>query len=108
MGTDNEISRLYDEQQQQKQQQQQQRSSDAGYDSTSGIDLEGADSFGEILAASQPRQPDGIIRKYEEHEDSVYCVEWSSVDPWIFASLSYDGRLVINHVPNATKFGILL
>ncbi|XP_063982671.1 EARP-interacting protein homolog [Diachasmimorpha longicaudata] len=51
---------------------------------------------------------DGVIGKYEEHEDSVYAVEWSSADPWTFASLSYDGRLVINKVPRKYKYKILL
>ena len=51
---------------------------------------------------------DGVISTYEEHEDSVYTVDWSSADPWVFASLSYDGRLVINRVPRAEKYKILL
>ncbi|XP_011296692.1 protein TSSC1 [Fopius arisanus] len=51
---------------------------------------------------------DGVIGKYEEHEDSVYAAEWSSADPWTFASLSYDGRLVINKVPRKYKYKILL
>lgn len=51
---------------------------------------------------------DSIISTYEEHEDSVYAAEWSSADPWLFASLSYDGRLVINRVPRALKYRILL
>ena len=50
---------------------------------------------------------DAVIKEFEEHEDSVYAVEWSGVDPWVFASLSYDGRLVINHVPSKEKFRIL-
>ncbi|KAF2353818.1 WD40 repeat [Trinorchestia longiramus] len=48
--------------------------------------------------------PEGIIQTYEEHEDSVYAVEWSAGDFWTFASLSYDGRLVINRVPRAVKY----
>ncbi|KAJ8306607.1 hypothetical protein KUTeg_017152 [Tegillarca granosa] len=51
---------------------------------------------------------DGVIATYEEHEDSVYAVDWSTADPWVFASLSYDGRLVINRVPRAEKYKILL
>lgn len=51
---------------------------------------------------------DSVIATYEEHEDSVYAVEWSAADPWLFASLSYDGRLVINRVPRALKYHILL
>lgn len=57
--------------------------------------------------SKEPLQ-DSVIATYEEHEDSVYAVEWSSADPWLFASLSYDGRLVINRVPRALKYHILL
>lgn len=57
---------------------------------------------------SQEPPQDSVIATYEEHEDSVYAVEWSSADPWLFASLSYDGRLVINRVPRALKYHILL
>lgn len=58
----------------------------------------------------RPAEPpaDGVIATYEEHEDSVYAVAWSTADPWVFASLSYDGRLVINRVPRAEKYKILL
>lgn len=52
--------------------------------------------------------PDRCVKVYEEHEDSVYAVEWAAGDPWIFASLSYDGRLVINRVPKEEKYNILL
>ncbi|KAK6304264.1 hypothetical protein J4Q44_G00248500 [Coregonus suidteri] len=55
--------------------------------------------------SKEPLQ-DSIISTFEEHEDSVYAVEWSSADPWLFASLSYDGRLVINRVPRALKYHI--
>lgn len=54
------------------------------------------------------RLEDGVLATYNEHEDSVYSVEWSSADPWTFASLSYDGRLVISKVPRAEKYSILL
>ena len=50
---------------------------------------------------------DGMISVWMEHEDSVYTAEWSSADPWTFASLSYDGRLVIGQVPPSVKFSIL-
>ncbi|XP_054734853.1 EARP-interacting protein homolog [Anastrepha obliqua] len=51
--------------------------------------------------------PDGLLQTFDQHEDSVYCVEWSNVDPWIFASLSYDGRLLISKVPNQYKYQII-
>ena len=50
---------------------------------------------------------DGVIQVWADHEDSVYTAEWSTADPWIFCSLSYDGRLVIGNVPRAVKFRIL-
>ena len=54
------------------------------------------------------RLEEGVLAKYEEHEDAVYVVEWSSYDPWTFASLSYDGRLVVSRVPKSQKYKILL
>ncbi|TPP57736.1 Protein TSSC1 [Fasciola gigantica] len=51
---------------------------------------------------------DGLIARLEQHEDSVYAVDWSPVDPWYFASVSYDGNLLINQVPEPVKMHILL
>uniref|UniRef100_A0A8D9F929 Protein TSSC1 n=2 Tax=Cacopsylla melanoneura TaxID=428564 RepID=A0A8D9F929_9HEMI len=50
---------------------------------------------------------DRVIARFDQHEESVYCVEWSGADPWTLASLSYDGRLLINRVPKAEKYKIL-
>uniref|UniRef100_A0A8C7SN77 EARP complex and GARP complex interacting protein 1 n=1 Tax=Oncorhynchus mykiss TaxID=8022 RepID=A0A8C7SN77_ONCMY len=70
-------------------------------------DLSDGEDNNQYDKSKEPLQ-DSIISTYEEHEDSVYAVEWSSADPWLFASLSYDGRLVINRVPRALKYHILL
>lgn len=51
---------------------------------------------------------DGLVKAYEEHEQSVFATAWSAADAWIFASLSLDGKAVINHVPPAEKYKILL
>ncbi|CAL8102835.1 unnamed protein product [Calicophoron daubneyi] len=51
---------------------------------------------------------DGLIARLEQHEESVYAAEWSPVDPWYFASVSYDGNLLINQVPEPVKLNILL
>ncbi|KAJ3023751.1 Protein tssc1 [Thoreauomyces humboldtii] len=51
---------------------------------------------------------DGLVSVSDQHEDSVYAAEWSPVDPWIFGSLSYDGRLAINIVPRDHKYKIIL
>ena len=55
---------------------------------------------------SKPRN--GLVRSYDQHDDSVYAVAWSAGDPWIFASLSYDGQVVINTVPQDQKYKIIL
>ncbi|KAI8609072.1 WD40-repeat-containing domain protein [Chytriomyces sp. MP71] len=51
---------------------------------------------------------DELIATYREFEDSVYSVAWSTADPWIFASLSFDGRVNINIVPQEVKYSIIL
>lgn len=50
--------------------------------------------------------PDEVLNIYEDHDDSVYVAEWVS-DPWIFVSLGFESRLVLNKVPKAEKFNIL-
>lgn len=54
------------------------------------------------------REGDKLIQTYTEHEDSVYSVAWSSSEAWVFASLSFDGRVAISHVSPAEKYKILL
>ena len=51
---------------------------------------------------------DRLLCVFDEHEESVYVTEWASNDPWLLASLSYDGRLILNRVPKNDKFQILL
>lgn len=55
-----------------------------------------------------PLLEDGVLQSYEQHEDSVYCAEWSAAEPWTFASLSYDARLVLSRVPKHFKYKLLL
>uniref|UniRef100_A0A182UJ44 EIPR1-like beta-propeller domain-containing protein n=1 Tax=Anopheles melas TaxID=34690 RepID=A0A182UJ44_9DIPT len=65
---------------------------------------------GEQGAGTEPREhlADGLLQTFDQHEDSVYGVEWSTADPWMFASLSYDGRMIISKVPKQYKYQILL
>ena len=62
--------------------------------------------------AEEPENPDGeadgLVKAFEDHDTSVFAVAWSAADAWIFASLSLDGKTVINHVPPAEKYKILL
>ncbi|KAJ2158155.1 Protein tssc1 [Coemansia sp. RSA 552] len=53
-------------------------------------------------------QTDGLVARFDDHETSVYSAQWSAKDPWVFASLSFDGRVVINSVPQEERFKILL
>eukprot|EP01117_Protostelium_nocturnum_P015024 TRINITY_DN5783_c0_g1_i1.p1 TRINITY_DN5783_c0_g1~~TRINITY_DN5783_c0_g1_i1.p1 ORF type:complete len:365 (+),score=76.13 TRINITY_DN5783_c0_g1_i1:302-1396(+) len=51
--------------------------------------------------ATMKSREDRMIQRYDNvHDDSVYSITWG-MSPWIFASLSYDGRLVINQVPKS-------
>ncbi|CAI9758036.1 unnamed protein product [Fraxinus pennsylvanica] len=45
------------------------------------------------LVESPTRRVDALLHSYTDYEDSVYDLAWSSREPWIFASLSYDGRI---------------
>lgn len=54
------------------------------------------------------RPVDGLVKSFDDHEYAVYSVAWSNLDPWIFASLSYDGRVVVNQVPKEHKYKIIL
>lgn len=57
--------------------------------------------------SKQSNLADAVVATYEEHEDSVYAAEWAANDHWKFASLSYDGRVVISSVPKKEKFSLL-
>ncbi|EAT41635.1 AAEL006724-PA [Aedes aegypti] len=73
----------------------------------SSVSSETLESGGDNLSDKE-QLADGLLQMFDQHEDSVYCVEWSTADPWVFASLSYDGRLVISKVPKQYKYQILL
>ncbi|KAL0351633.1 UNVERIFIED_CONTAM: WD repeat-containing protein DWA2 [Sesamum calycinum] len=51
------------------------------------------DSASDSLAAPPTRRIEPLLNSYNDYEDSVYGLAWSSREPWIFASLSYDGRI---------------
>ena len=51
---------------------------------------------------------DGVVASYDDFEDSVYSLAWSYSDAWIWAAVSYDGKLLLNHVPKTVKYSILL
>ena len=67
------------------------------------------EQFLSFLNSDRPDQVlDRLIHKFDDHEESVYGLEWSACDAWVFASLSHDGRVVFNRVPQSEKYKILL
>ncbi len=43
-----------------------------------------------------------------ECSDVTADLAWSAADPWVYATLSYDGAVVVHHVPSKEKYKILL
>lgn len=69
------------------------------------LDLDDDDEF---QKTKKTHLSDGLLETFDNHEESVYCVEWSAADPWIFASVSYDGRVIVTRIPKKYKYQILL
>lgn len=59
-------------------------------------------SFKNPSIETQSNIEDKLIHSYSDHEDSIYSITWSNNtdNPWLFASVSYDGRVIINRVPD--------
>lgn len=74
----------------------------AGTDSTVNLWLVSPPSIDEITPESSldspTRRAEPLVNSYSDYEDSVYGLAWSSREPWIFASLSYDGRVVVENI----------
>lgn len=56
------------------------------------------DATTESPVESQNKRTDPLLCSYNDYEESVYGIAWSSREPWIFASLSYDGRVVVESI----------
>eukprot|EP01006_Ploeotia_vitrea_P014192 TRINITY_DN3798_c0_g1_i1.p1 TRINITY_DN3798_c0_g1~~TRINITY_DN3798_c0_g1_i1.p1 ORF type:complete len:360 (+),score=9.43 TRINITY_DN3798_c0_g1_i1:47-1126(+) len=55
-----------------------------------------------------PDAKECLIKQLNEYEDSVYSVSWSGKNPWVFASVSYNGKVLVYQVPEERKVKILL
>jgi WD40 repeat protein len=51
--------------------------------------------------------PNVRVSRYE-HMDSVNAIAWGAADAWVYVTASYDGKVVLNHVPSKEKYKILL
>jgi hypothetical protein len=68
-----------------------------------------AELSGESRKRAEPKMAaDAAVRVLDEHEDTVVGVAWSSASAWVYASLSYTGKLLVAQVPSAEKYKILL
>ena len=43
-----------------------------------------------------------------EHGESCYAAAWGAADAWIYLTVGYDGKVVLQHVPSKEKYKILL
>ena len=79
----------------------------AGSSSSSSVSGDSSES-----AASEDSQsmdpPDVLIKGWDQHTDTVYSVAWSPADAWVYCSMSFDGKVYLNHVPAAEKYKLLL
>lgn len=72
------------------------------------LDDDDDDDDAKKTASGEATAADVEVSCFDLHDDAVYGLAWSAADAWIFASLSFDGRLVLNHVPTPEKYKILL
>jgi len=56
---------------------------------------------------SEISAPNVRVERYD-HGEAVYGASWSAADAWIYMTLGYDGKAVLNHVPSKEKYKILL
>ena len=58
-------------------------------------------------SATESSAPDIRVTRFE-CSDVTADITWSASDPWVYATLSCDGGLVVHHVPSKEKYKILL
>ena len=63
-----------------------------------------------LCCAAHRERPaaDALVKEFEEHQDSVYGLDWSYNSAWVFASMSFTGRVAVSHVPPPEMYKILL
>ncbi|KAJ9074528.1 hypothetical protein DSO57_1005551 [Entomophthora muscae] len=77
--------------------------------SDSLVNLESVNSLSSLSGlGTNSSRSDRLVCPYSQHEDSVYSVAWSPSNPWLFASVSFDGQLMFCRVPDYEKYNIIL
>ena len=70
-------------------------------------DKDDDDDKGKKSSNNESNAADIRVTRYE-CSDATADVSWSLSDPWVYATLSYDGAIVVHHVPSKEKYKILL
>lgn len=74
----------------------------SGTDSTVNLWYASSQSVGDVTPESglesATTRAGTLLNSYTDYEDTIYGLAWSSREPWIFASLSYDGRVVVETI----------
>lgn len=74
----------------------------AGTDSTVNLWFASPPSSDDLSSESFTESPlkrvDPLLHSYSDYEDSVYGLAWSFREPSLFASLSHDGRVVVESI----------
>ena len=67
---------------------------------------------GVVTSPTKQQEPrmaaDQAVGVHKDHSDTVTGVAWSSTGAWVYASLSYTGRVAVRKVPDAEKYRVLL
>eukprot|EP00754_Rhynchopus_humris_P041913 Rhum_TRINITY_DN25447_c0_g1::Rhum_TRINITY_DN25447_c0_g1_i1::g.182150::m.182150 len=62
-----------------------------------------------LASHTPPSLPtDSLLKSVADYDDTAYAVAWSSLSPWLFASVSYASKVMVHRVPRETKYSILL
>ena len=68
---------------------------------------DGSDKLKNKSSTNESSAPDIKVTRFE-CSDVTTDITWSASDPWVYATLSCDGGLVVHHVPRKEKYKILL
>ena len=78
-----------------------------GTDSLANLWRPSSISSAPLLTLADQGAPDVKVTSYDQGE-SIYAAAWSASDAWMYLTLSFDGRAVLQHVPSKEKYKILL
>jgi WD40 repeat protein len=65
----------------------------------------GGNASGSVI--SETAAPNVRVARHAQ-SDAIYAAAWGAADAWIYLTVSYDGKALLNHVPSKEKYKILL